>query len=128
MTESLARACAAHPWRTLAAWVGAIVVAFACVALFLPGSLTTEGRVTNDPESLRAADLEAKRFPHKDATSEIVVVRSDRYTTDAPQFGQRLQAIVAAGRATGAVAFAEDPTGRRDLTSPDRHAVLIPLR
>ena len=32
VTERLARACARHPWRTIGAWIAAIVVAFAVIA------------------------------------------------------------------------------------------------
>ena len=43
MTERLARACSRHPWRTIGAWVGAIV-SLAIVAMkvvpWVPGSFT----------------------------------------------------------------------------------------
>ncbi|MDQ4081276.1 MAG: hypothetical protein M3123_00055, partial [Actinomycetota bacterium] len=35
LTERLARASATRPWRTVAAWVAAVVVALAAVVLFL---------------------------------------------------------------------------------------------
>ena len=53
-TESIARACAQHPRRTLAAWGVVIVAALAAVALLLGGSLTTGGAPTNNPASKRA--------------------------------------------------------------------------
>jgi hypothetical protein len=33
------------------------------VGTLLGGNLTSEGNVTNDPESLRAIDLQSERFP-----------------------------------------------------------------
>jgi hypothetical protein len=41
-----------------------IVVAFVLVAAVLGNNLTSDGNVTNDPESLRANDLQSERFPH----------------------------------------------------------------
>jgi uncharacterized membrane protein YdfJ with MMPL/SSD domain len=56
-TERLARVCGGHPWRTILAWVGALVLALAAAALFLPGNLTSTGHVTGNPESKQADAL-----------------------------------------------------------------------
>jgi RND superfamily putative drug exporter len=58
VTERLARAAAAHPWRTIGAWIAAIVIALGFVATLLGGNLTSEGAVTNNPESVRAEQVE----------------------------------------------------------------------
>jgi uncharacterized membrane protein YdfJ with MMPL/SSD domain len=76
LTERLAVACAQHPWRTVAAWIGAIVVAFVFVGVVLGDNLTSEGNVTNDPESLRANELQSERFPQQESFDELVIVRS----------------------------------------------------
>ncbi|HEY7537619.1 MAG TPA: hypothetical protein VH721_06495, partial [Gaiellaceae bacterium] len=65
MTQRLALACASHPWRTVVAWIGAIVVAIVLVGALLGDGITSEGHVTNNPESLRGYDLIAERFPEK---------------------------------------------------------------
>jgi putative drug exporter of the RND superfamily len=80
VTERLARATSAHPWRTIVAWAAAIVVSFGVIALFLDDSLSTEARVTGNPESARAEQLIDERFPAADvagerAITEVVVVR-----------------------------------------------------
>ncbi|MDQ3874219.1 MAG: MMPL family transporter [Actinomycetota bacterium] len=130
MTERLAYACARRPWRTIVAWIVAIVVAVLLVGAFLGDALTSEAEVTNDPESLQGYDLIAERFPQRQSTSEIVVVRSERSTADDPAFRSRVEELVRLGRETGAVAQArsylrsDDPS----LVSPDRHAALIALR
>jgi len=122
-TESLARAAALHPWRTLAAWVGAIVLAVAAVATFLGDGLSTDATLTNNPESERAYDLIGAHFPGGDFTSELIVVRSDSLTVDDSAFRVRLEQLTGAARATGAVERADAPQ-----VSPDRHAVLVPIR
>ena len=62
-TRALAAASARHPWRVLAAWLVVTLTAFAAIALLLGGSLTTEGRPTNDPESLAAEEARFEAFP-----------------------------------------------------------------
>jgi putative drug exporter of the RND superfamily len=130
MTERLARACSRHPWRAIGGWIVAVVLAVAALALLL-GDLTTEGHPTNNPESQRADALIAQGFPPDPsrATSDLVVVRSARYTVDSPQYRAFVSRLVAAGRATGGVASARVYYVTHDKTqiSSDRHAMLIPL-
>ena len=103
MTRRLARACAAHPWRTMAVWLVAIVLGVAGAAAGL-GSLTTEGAVTNHPDSIRAKNLIEQRLPALRTPTELVVVRSERLTVDQPGFRTELarRAATEAGRAGGA--------------------------
>src|SRR5213593_3325815 len=104
-TETIARAAARHPWRTVGAWAGALVIAFTLIALLLGGRLTTDGAPTNNPDSKRAKDVIATAFPSyaQRETTDIVVVRSARYSVDAPQFRAFVLALVRQGRATGVV-------------------------
>ena len=82
MTQRLALACARHPWLTVGAWISAIVVALLLVSTLLSGNLTSEGKVTNNPESLRGYDLQAERDgrPRRRAARPRRVVR--RLPTD----------------------------------------------
>ena len=81
MTQTLARACAAHPWRTIGAWLLAIAIGAVCAAAGL-GDLTTEGQLTNNPDSVRAKDLIEQRLPDRRTATELVVVRSNQFTVD----------------------------------------------
>jgi putative drug exporter of the RND superfamily len=130
LTERLARACAQRPWRTIAAWLVAIVLAVVAIGAFLGDSLSTEARVTNDPESELAYDLIHQSFPEraKNMTTELIVVRSDEFTVDDPEFQAKLDELLELGRGTGSIAAAGNPLEDDGLVSPDRHAVLIPLR
>ena len=77
VTERLARASSRHPWRTLSAWLVAIVLGLACSALFLPGNLTTNGHSTGNPASAQAERIFNERFPpDKNGVDELIVVRS----------------------------------------------------
>ena len=79
VTERLARASSRHPWRVLLGWLGAIVVALGLAVTLLPGNLTTEGHVTNNPESVQAERIFYRDFPPDPrGVDELIVVRSGR--------------------------------------------------
>jgi len=130
LTERLARLCSAHPWRTLALWGLAVVAALALTMTSLRG-LSSQSYVSGKPESTRAADLIAKAFPPTPADlkrqySDIIVVRSDRYGTDTPQFRSFVAELAGRSQATGKVVNLRDylkdgPT----LVSRDGHATVI---
>ena len=128
VTERFARACSAHPWRTIGAWLLAVVAAVAALA-FLLGDLTTDGHPTNNPESQRAADAIGEAFPSQagNVVTDIVIVRSDRYTVDSRPFQAFVRQLATQGRETGAVAGAQSFYTTQDsaLVSDDRHATAL---
>jgi putative drug exporter of the RND superfamily len=126
VTERLGRASSRHPWRTILAWVGAIVVAIGLSAALLPGNLTTEGHVTGSPESARAERLffDRQHFPpDRNAVDELVVVRSSTRSARDPAFRRFGQRLLAQAQATGAV-FRTRVLG----VSKDGHAVVIGIQ
>jgi RND superfamily putative drug exporter len=129
LTQLLARACAAHPWRTITAWLLAIVLGVVGAGAGL-GDLTTEGEVTNNPDSIRAEHLIDERLPDRRAATELVVVRSARLTVDQPAFRAEVRRLAEIARSTGDVAGAAIYYQRRDpgLVSSDGHALLIPIQ
>src|SRR5215510_16497250 len=86
--QRIALASARHPRRTIGAWIAAMVLAAVAIGALLGGALTTEGNPTNNPQSQRAKDVLAQAFPPSAgaAFTDIVVVRSSRYSVEAPQF------------------------------------------
>ena len=128
MTQRLAVLCAHHPWRTVVAWIGAIVVAVVLVGALLGDNLTSEGKVTNDPESLRAYDLQSERFPQQESFDELVIVRAETLRVDDESFRAEVTQLATAVRETGATESVRTYTnGDRSLVSPDRSATLIPI-
>jgi len=129
LTQRLAVLCARHPWRTVGAWIGAIVVAVVLVGALLGDNLTSEGKVTNDPESLRANDLQSERFPQQEGFDELVIVRSETLRVDEEPFRAKVTQLATAVRATGATESVGTYYANSDqsLISPDRHATLIPV-
>src|SRR4051795_385677 len=128
-TEGLARACAVHPKRTVAAWVAVVLVSFVVIALLLGNALTSDGDVTSSPDSKQAAALIRDSFPPSPTPSEIVVVRSDRYTVDQPEFQAKVRSLSDRSAALGVVADARSYYSSNDqsLVSKDRHATMVPL-
>src|SRR3974390_1584387 len=108
MTERLARACAAHPRRTLALWGVAVVVALALVATSLHG-LSTQAHVIGSPQSEKAIKEIDKAFPAVAAQlkGDVILVPSPRYTARSLQahvFGKVLFASLVR---TGQVSYVQ---------------------
>jgi RND superfamily putative drug exporter len=131
VTERLARACSRHPWRTIGAWIAALVVAFGCIAVLLPGNLTSEGGAAGNPEFRQAERIEARSFPFNPRLnfSDIVLIRSAHYTVDQPAFRAFAGRLGRQAEATGKVHDAQlyYLTHDQTLVSRDRHALMVPL-
>jgi RND superfamily putative drug exporter len=131
VTERLARACSRHPWRTIAGWGVALVLAFACIGVLLPGNLTSEGGAAGNPEFREAERIEFSSFPFNPRLnfSDLVIVRSARYTVDQPAFQAFVANLSREGEATHKIHDAQVyyQTHDRTLVSRDRHALMIPL-
>lgn len=129
--ERIARMCARHPWRTLGAWLALVVVAGVLNATLLGSALTTEARMTNDPESQRADVILRDRLLGPSEVTELVVVRSADLTVDDPAFTQRVDSLVAQVMALGPdvvkAGYAYTSVPDPSLVSTDRHAALVPF-
>ena len=129
-TRRLAGASARHPWRVLGAWLAVTVAAVVAIVGLLPGSLTTEGEPTNNPESERALDARLESFPldPERGFSDVLVVRSQEHTVDAPQFEAFVRGFVADGGVESLdIERTWFSTGDESLVSEDRHATIVPV-
>jgi putative drug exporter of the RND superfamily len=128
--QSLVVASALRPWRAIGAWIAVLALALAAVVFLLGGSLATEGAPTNNPESEQALDARLQAFPPgaNELVTDLVVVRSDRYTVDSPQFERFVRELVSGSDVpalSNAATYLED--GDRSLLSADRHATIVPI-
>jgi RND superfamily putative drug exporter len=109
----------------------ALVLAFACIAVLLPGNLTSEGGAAGNPEFRQAEQIEFSSFPFNPRLnfSDLVIVRSARYTVDQPAFRAFVAKLSREGDATHKIHDAQVYylTHDRTLVSRDRHALMIPL-
>jgi putative drug exporter of the RND superfamily len=129
-TGPIAAASARHPWRVLGAWTTAVVLAIVVIAVFLGGSLTAEGALTNIPESDRADKAQLAAFPldPSSAGTDVVVIRSDEYTVDSPRFKAYVRDFVADDEITPLRRARTYLAGSGEaLVSGDRHATIVPL-
>jgi uncharacterized membrane protein YdfJ with MMPL/SSD domain len=129
-TQRIARACARRPWVTLGTWALALVLAvFTIIALL---DLTTEGEITNDPESERGYALIGEHFPPgpgSDYVNELVLVRSERVNVDDPRFRIKVDQVLETVRQSGAAHNATSiyESGDQALVAKSRRATLIPV-
>jgi putative drug exporter of the RND superfamily len=127
--KRLVVASARHPWRAIGAWIVAIVLAVVAIGGLLGGALTTEANPTNNPQSQRAKDVREAAFPAASsaAITDIVVVRSPRYTVDAPQFRTLVRKLAGEVRRAKDVKSVRSYLGTRDpaLVSKDRQATMV---
>jgi RND superfamily putative drug exporter len=128
-TESIALACARHPWRTVGAWIAAVVVSFGVIATMFGDVLTSEGEVTSETDSKRADELRFERFrptveDARQQVSEVVVISLEEGTIDDPAVQERVQVLAEELREAGAtnvVTVAED----EELATEDREATVV---
>ena len=124
-------ASAAHPWRTISAWVTAAVLAIVAIGALLGGALSTENHPTDTRESQRAQDLIDRSFPTGSGatSSDVIVVRSERYTVGLPQFRRLVSGLAAELRAEPGVGDVKTylDTKNAPLVSQDRHATIVPV-
>jgi RND superfamily putative drug exporter len=100
-----------------------MVIAFVAIGALLGGALTTEGKPTNNPQSQRAKDLREAAFPA--GVTDLVIVRSPRYTVDAERFRSVVGALAGKVRSAKGVASVRTYLADPHLVSRDRHAALL---
>ena len=105
------------------------MIAVVLVGGLLGDNLTSEGKVTNDPESLRAYALQSERFPQQEGFDELVIVRSETLRVEDEPFRAKVEELATALQATDATEGAStyNATDDRSLASPDGHATMITI-
>ncbi len=130
-TEGLARWSALRPWRVISVWVAVLVASLALAYMFLNDALTIEFAFINNPESKQADTLLEDRLRGPTTVDEVVIVRSDTLTVDAPAFEAYLDDlygdIMALGPNVVEAGTNYYQTADQTLVSEDRQTTLVPL-
>ncbi|MDP6823241.1 MAG: MMPL family transporter [Dehalococcoidia bacterium] len=132
-TRSISRKSAERPKTTILVWVGTLVIAFALIGMLLEDALTTEFVFTNTPEGQRGVDLIEELRGQPISTTEVVIIRSDEFEVDDPEFQAEVESLFDEISALGSGIIREDTffnfyaTGIPTLVSEDRHTTIMPL-
>jgi RND superfamily putative drug exporter len=129
--QRLATASARHPWRMVGLWLVGFIVSFVVIGAFMEDALTTEARVTNNPDSAVGEQLLEDRLRGEFRTNEAVIVQSADLTADDAAFQAKVEAIQGQIRALGPEII-QDSTNFYETEAPamvsqDRHAALITI-
>ena len=84
--ESLARASATRPWRTLGIWLVVLAAGIAGSATLLGPALTTEFDFTNSPEAKRAEQVLQEELTGPDQVTETFIVIGEGHLDPGPGF------------------------------------------
>ena len=127
ITQRLAHGSALRPWRVVAGWSVLVAASVVIIGTLLGSAFSSDGSLTNHPESARAHDTLASSFPQGDRVDEAVVIRSEAFTADDPEFQDFVAGVRASLEDTGAIASVGDPytdDGSGGI-SEDRHAIVV---
>jgi putative drug exporter of the RND superfamily len=103
--QSVAKASATHPWRTLGVWLLVLAAGIAGAATLLGPALTTEVNFTNTPEAKRAEEVLKKELTGPDQITETFIVIGKDVGVQDPAFVDHVNGMLAdvAGLGQGAV-------------------------
>ena len=108
-----------------------LLAASALVATQLGGALTTDQRISNNPEYVLGDQIIAERFDRPDGITELVIVRAEASTVDEPSFRTLVDELHADLTAIGPAAVHGVvnyyQTGDPSLVSRDRQSLLLPV-
>lgn len=139
-TQALAKMSAAHPWRTVGAWVVLVILGGLAAATLLSTGTTTDQDFTGwyRPDAKVARDLVEQRLAGERQDVETLIVRSSTLTVDDPGFRTKFDQIAGEIAALGpdVIQFGEGgqpqilsyyATGNPGLVSADRKTTIAPV-
>jgi len=92
--QSLARASATHPWRTLGVWLVVFALGIAGAVTLLGPALTTDIDFTNSPEAKRAEKILERELTGPEQVTETFIVISEDVSVEDPAFAEHLNGIL----------------------------------
>ena len=138
--ENLAKASSHYPWRVIVFWIIVLLTMGFTSGRLLNGVLSQDVSFTSKPESVQAQQVIDQKFTvgNKVASTEFVIVHSDRYTVNTDQFRSTVDKLHTKITDLGTDALAnpvttyymiaqQNPAQARALISGDQHTMLIPV-
>src|SRR5829696_5250191 len=109
ITQRVARAAAVHPWRIVTAWGLALAASVAVIVTLFGSAFTSDGSLTTNPDSARAAKAIGDAFSMGDRIDEAVIIHSDDLTADSAPFSAFVADVRTSIEGTGATQTVRDP-------------------
>ncbi len=107
--QSVAKASATHPWRTLGVWLLVLAAGIAGAATLLGPALTTEVNFTNTPEAKQADEILKRELTGPDQITETFIVIGQDAGSQDPAFVDHVNGILADVAALGRSAVTASP-------------------
>jgi len=130
-TESLARASAIHPWRTILIWTVVLALSAVTVYALLGDGLTTEFTHSNNPDSKKADTMLEDRLRGPRRVKEVVIVASEDLVVEDAAFEVKVTELFEEIDALGSDVIQSGINyymlPAPDLVSDDRHTTIMPL-
>ncbi len=92
--QSLARASATRPWRTIGIWLVVLAAGIAGSATLLGPALTTEFDFTNNPEAKRAEQVLQEELTGRDQVTETFIVIGKDTSIEDPAFADHVNGVL----------------------------------
>ena len=92
--QSLAKASATRPWRTIGIWLVVLAAGIAGSATLLGPALTTEFDFTNNPEAKRAEQVLQEELTGPDQVTETFIVIGEDTSIEDPAFADHVNGIL----------------------------------
>ncbi len=128
ITQRLARSAAVHPWRVVLVWGLILLASMVAIAGLIGSAFTSDGSITSNPDSTRAAEVLAESFDQGDRIDDAVIVYSAELTSEDPEFRAFVTEVRSSIEATGATQTVRDPyAADASGISEDGHAAVVTL-
>jgi putative drug exporter of the RND superfamily len=127
-TQRLARTSALHPWRVLVLWGLVLAASLVTIVGLIGSAFTSDATITSNPESLRAEQVLAENFSQADRVDDAVIIFSDLFTSEEPQFRSFVADVRSSIQDTGAARTVRNPYDAEGAgISLDGHAAAVTL-
>ena len=107
--QSLARASATRPWRTISIWLVVLAAGIAATFALLGPTLTTDFDFTNSPEAKRAQEILENKLTGPEQVTETFIVVAEDTTVEDPAFAEHVNGVLEEIAALGPAAVKAAP-------------------
>jgi RND superfamily putative drug exporter len=117
-----------HPWRVVTAWGLILAASVVAIGALIGSAFTSDGSITTNPDSTRAAQVLADNFSKADRIDDAIIIHSAQLTSQDPEFRGFVTDVRSSIESTNAAQTVRDPYAHNESgISEDGHAAVITL-